>query len=105
LHLDNFRLVPSTGTAVVDAKGGNVGTFSGSPLLNVPGALAGDYNTSVQWGTSNGYASVPDANSLDLGDGPFTLEVWAQRLDNGVGAQDFLDKGAGAYRFGFQSNK
>src|SRR5947209_10149300 len=54
LHLDNFRLVPSTGTAVVDAKGGNVGTFSGSPLLNVPGALAGDYNTSVQWGTSNG---------------------------------------------------
>jgi len=105
LHLDNFRVVPSTGSAVPDVVGGNVGTIAGAPLVNVAGGLSGDYNTAIRWGTSQGYASVPDANSLDLGDGPFTLEAWVRRLDTDTGRQDLLNKRTGAYQLGFLNNK
>jgi hypothetical protein len=106
LQPDNFRVVPATGTAVTDSVGANSGTFSGSPLLNVPGAVAGGFNTAVRWDGSSMYASVPDANTLDLGDGstPFTLEAWVQRHDSGSGRQTILDKGTGSFQWAFDAN-
>jgi hypothetical protein len=101
LHLDNFRVVANTGTTLTDSHGANNGTLSNSPLLNEPGALAGDFNGAMQFDGTNDYASVPDAASLDLGDGPLTLEAWVQRVDTPAGWHDIFDKGTGAYQVGF----
>jgi hypothetical protein len=99
LQPDNFRVAPATGAALIDSIGANSGTFVGSPLFNVPGAVAGGFNTGVRWDGSGTYASVPDANTLDLGDGaPFTLEAWVRRHDAASGRQTILDKGSGSFQ-------
>jgi hypothetical protein len=105
VHVDNFRVVSNTGTAVTDRKGTNNGAFVGAPLLNEPGALAGDFNRAVRGDGSTTYASIPDAGSLDLHPGAFTLEAWIRRLDNGTGMQTIMSKGAGSFRWGFQNNR
>jgi Concanavalin A-like lectin/glucanases superfamily len=101
LHLDNFRVVPNTGTTLTDSHGSNNGTLSNSPLLGEPGALAGSFNGSTQFDGTDDYGSIPDAASLDLGDGPFTLEAWVKRNDTPAGWHDIFDKGTGAYQVGF----
>jgi hypothetical protein len=105
IHLDNFRVVANTGTSVTDSKGANHGSFVGSPLLNEPGTLAGDLNRSIRWDGSSTYATVPHHASLNVTDGPFTLEAWVRRLDNGTGMQTILDKGAGSYQWAFSNNR
>jgi Concanavalin A-like lectin/glucanases superfamily len=42
---------------------------------------------------------VPDAASLDLADGPFTLEAWVNRNDTAAGWHDIMQKGANAFQF------
>jgi hypothetical protein len=104
-QMDNWRVVPNTGSTFADSQGTNTGTFSGAPLLNPPGAINGDPNSATEWTASTSYGSVPDANSLDLGDGPLSLEAWVKRNDNGTGMQTILQKGTNAYQFGFYNNK
>jgi hypothetical protein len=105
LHLDNFRLVYNTGTTVADASASaNAGTFVGSPLLNVPGAPAGDYNGAVRWDGTGSYASIPDAGALHLGDA-FTLETWVRRADTATGRQTMLHKGTGSFQLVFDNNR
>jgi hypothetical protein len=105
LHLDNFRLIYNTGATVADA-GANAlaGTFVGSPLLNVPGALAGDDNGAARWNGTDSYASIPDADALHLGD-TFTLETWVKRADTATGRQTMLHKGAGSFQLVFDNNR
>jgi hypothetical protein len=106
LQLDNFQVVPDTGNTVRDASASaNVGSLLGSPVLGEPGALAGDYNTATRWDGSTSYASIPDANSLDLGDGPFTLEAWVKRADTAATKQTIINKGPGSYQLGFEANR
>jgi hypothetical protein len=105
IHLDNFRVVANTGTTVTDSKGANTGTFTGSPLLNEPGALAGDLNQAVRFNGSSTYATIPHNATLNVTDGPFTLETWVRRLDNAGGMQTILDKGAGSYQWAFFANQ
>jgi hypothetical protein len=103
-QLDNWRIVPNTGTAVTDSKGTNNGTFTGTPLLNVEGALTNDFNTAVQFSASTQYASVPHNTTLNLGD-VFTVEAWVQRRDYATGTQVILNKGTNAYKLAFVSNQ
>jgi hypothetical protein len=69
--------------------------------LNEPGALAGDSNRAARLDGTNDYVTVPDATSLDLGDGPLTLEAWVKRSDVNTGGISIFQKGASAVQFGF----
>jgi hypothetical protein len=103
VHLDDFRLVPNTGTTMT-ATVGTDGTFTGSPLINTIGGTS-DLNSSTQWLSSSTYADVPDNSTLDVGDGPFSVEAWVRRAVTGTTMQTILQKGTGAYQFGFYNNK
>jgi hypothetical protein len=102
MHLDNFRVVPNTGT--LTATVGPSGAYAGPPLLNAIGATT-DFDSATQWNGSGTYADVPDGAAVDLGDGPFSLEAWIRRGDNGTAMQTILQKGTGAYQFGFLNNR
>jgi hypothetical protein len=104
LHLDNVRVVANTGTTMSDAFGTNPGTFANSPLLNVSGALVGDFNGATSFNGTNQYASVPDASSLDRGDGPLSTEAWVRRDDATTGYHDILNKGAGSLQWAFNGS-
>jgi uncharacterized repeat protein (TIGR01451 family) len=103
LQFDNFRISSLTTTAA-DSRGANTGTYTNGPVLNVAGALAGDSDRSAQLDGTNDYVTVPDANSLDVGDGPFTLEAWIKRSSVDTARLDIFAKGSGAYQFGLSSD-
>ncbi|HEY0711915.1 MAG TPA: LamG domain-containing protein [Polyangia bacterium] len=105
LHLDNFRVVPSTSAAFPDSRGTNNGSYVGAPSLNVMGALVGDANAATRWFGAGDHATVPDSASLDLGDGPFTLEAWVKRNEGDADMATILQKGINAYQFGFFENR
>jgi hypothetical protein len=92
LHLDNVTaIVP---TWLVDSAGTNHGNYVNGVTLEAGGALVGDADTAAQFDGSNDYALAPAAASLDLADGPFTLEAWVKRNSTASGWQHILDKGA-----------
>lgn len=103
MHLDDLRVVPNTGVALTDAFGTNSGTLTGSPLLNVEGALVGDFNGAANFNGTSQYASVPDAPSLDVGDGPLSVEAWVKRNDAVAGYHNIFGKGA-ALQWGFNGS-
>ena len=89
-----WRLGETSGTVASDQAGGNPGTYGAGATLGVPGALTGDTNTAVDMAGAVGQRPVlvPHSASLDLGNGPFTLEAWARR--DAVGSIDtILDYG------------
>jgi hypothetical protein len=74
----SIALRPALG-AGYDAQHANDGTFSGGTTLHTAGGIAGDDDSSARFDGSTGTLTVPDSNSLDLGDGPLTLEAWIKR--------------------------
>ena len=76
-----WRLGETGGSVAADQVGGNPGTYGAGATLGAAGALTGDANTSVDVAGLNGQRPVvvPHSASLDLGNGPFTLEAWARR--------------------------
>jgi len=87
-----------TGSQAVDA-GPNAlhGSYIGNPVRGVAGALAGDANTAVDFPALADAVTVPDNALLDLGDGPFTYELWFA-LDENLGGADqmLLNRGTNA---------
>jgi len=87
-----------TGAQAADA-GPNAlhGSYVGAPTRGVPGALAGDTNTAVDFPAVTAAVTVPDNTLLDLGDGPFSYELWFA-LDENLGTVDqmLLNRGTGA---------
>jgi hypothetical protein len=75
LQLDDFRVTSLTTTAA-DSRATNHGAFTNGPLLNEAGALIGDSDRAAELDGIDDYVSVPDTSSLDLGNGPLTLEAW-----------------------------
>src|SRR5260370_23713151 len=73
-----WRLGESSGSVACDSRGSSPGSYVGGVTLGQPGALAGDPATSVRLDGSSGYASVPEASSLDVGD-RFSVEAWVKR--------------------------
>jgi len=97
----HWRLGETTGTAAADAKATNPGTYNGSPTLGQTGALAGDANRAVLLDGVDDHVSVPDSASLDLADGPFTLEAWVKLSDANSGTQEIINKGANSWSMSF----
>ena len=60
-----WRMDDTRGTTLTDDQEVNPGTYS-NVLLNQPGALAGDGNTSASFDGVRSYASVPESPSLDM---------------------------------------
>jgi hypothetical protein len=91
----------SSGTNADDVStvNNNDGTYVASPTLGVTGAV-GDTDTAVTFNGSTQYVTIPDANSLDLGN-TFSLECWVKR--GAAGAQGLIAKG-GSYRLDINAN-
>jgi hypothetical protein len=89
-------LEPALGTAY-DYQHANHGSYGGGVTLRQAGALAGDGDDAALLDGSTGYVSVPDSSSLDLGDGPFTMEAWIKRGSTATD-DDIVQKGTNAYR-------
>jgi hypothetical protein len=71
-----WRLGERSGTAAVDQRGANPGTYRNSPVLGDPSLLASDpADTAVRLGGTGGNVAVADSNSLDL-TSAITLEAW-----------------------------
>ncbi|HUC33522.1 MAG TPA: LamG-like jellyroll fold domain-containing protein, partial [Ilumatobacteraceae bacterium] len=87
-----------TGAQAVDS-GTNAlhGSYVGSPTRGVPGALVGDANTAVDFPALTAAVTVPDNTLLDLGDGPFSYELWFA-LDETLGTTDqmLINRGTNA---------
>lgn len=82
-----------------DSSGNGLnGSYTNTPTLGVPGALAGDPDTAVRYSkASQGSLLVADNALLDLGD-VFTLEAWVKR--NAISAsiiETVISKGTNAY--------
>jgi hypothetical protein len=70
-----WRVGEASGTTAADASGnGRTGTYTGSPSLGKPGALAGDSNTAVALDGTSQYIQVPFSTALNPS--TFTLEAW-----------------------------
>jgi hypothetical protein len=82
LHLDDFRITSLTTTAT-DSQGANNGTFTNGPLLNEPGALAGDSGRAARLDGTNDYVSVARQIQDD-----FTIDFWFKSTQGlGLNAQ------------------
>jgi hypothetical protein len=97
-----FRLGEAAGTAAVDAVGGASGTYSGTVTLAQAGALSADPDTAPLFG--GGQVDVADRAELDLGDGPWSIELWIKRGSTGTTGY-VLNKGTGAYGLFFSADQ
>ena len=106
IHTSVFRVTSLTTTAT-DSQGSstNNGTYTNGPLLNQPGALTGDTNRSSLFDGVNDHVTVPHASTLNLGDGPLTLEAWIKRSNTSDGS--IIEKGSsgGAYEIWISGNR
>jgi len=73
-----WRLGDLTGTTMTDERSTNAGTYVNGVSLNQAGPIVNDTNRAVSLDGVNDYATVPDANSLDL-TSAVSLEVWMKR--------------------------
>ncbi len=104
MHIDNLRVVSQTGTTMADSFGANPGTFTNGPMLNVAGALVGDYDGATRLNGTSQSTSTPDSASLGVGD-VFTLEAWVKRHDSGTGTQTIAQNGTNGFHWSFVNNR
>jgi hypothetical protein len=75
-----WRLGEAAGPTALDSWGTNNGTFVGVETFGLPGAIAGDSNTSVDFsGNGSSLVMVPYSSSLNGGrdpNGSWTVECW-----------------------------
>ena len=88
-----YRLGEAPGaTSAVDVSGhGHTGTYEGNAILGVPGLIAGDPDTAVNFNTT-GDVVIPDAAELNFVSAPFTIEAWLSGISGGANSQRILDK-------------
>jgi Concanavalin A-like lectin/glucanases superfamily/Camelysin metallo-endopeptidase len=91
-----WRLGETSGTSAKDAMSSNNGTYTGGVTLGQTGALTGDTDKAASFDGTDDRVEVPDAANLDLGDGPFTLELWMKRSAFNLRAS-LISKGFGTY--------
>lgn len=83
-----WRLGEVSGTNADDSRGANDGTYTSSPTLGRPGAIAQLDDRAIT--CSGGYVVVPDATTLHLGD-VFSIEFWV-KFGTMTGTQIIVDK-------------
>lgn len=96
-----WRFGEGAGATAIDSVGSNPGAYVASPTLGVAGAITGDPDTAVTLNGTTQYVTVADSASVDLGDGPFSIELW---LKQGGTQRTMLSKGAGAYELAVVTN-
>ena len=101
LQIDNFRVAPALG----DSAGGHHGAYLRGPGLGVAGALSGDASAAAAFDGVDDFAQVADTASLDLADGPFTLEAWVKRGNTSTSRQTLMNKGPGAYHWALENHR
>ncbi len=103
--VSHWRLGEASGNPQ-DSKGTNhVTVVGGTPTYGQTGAIVGDSNTAITFDGSTEYFTVPDAASLDLGDGPFTLEAWTLRTGVDTAQHQIISKGTNAYDWSIDNNR
>ena len=79
-----WRFNEASGTAFVDDKGANNGTFIGPVSLGQPGAIVSDpTNKSASFNGTSAALSVPSSSSLNASSA-VSVEVWIKRQNGGV---------------------
>lgn len=75
------------------------GTGSGGLTWQEPGPMVDESDYSLYFdGVTPTQVSVPDGAKVDLGDGPFTIELWMRMVDPlDPDGQFFLSKGSSSY--------
>jgi RHS repeat-associated protein len=73
-----FRLGETSGSSFLSTPSGFTGTWTGSPTLNVTGALNGDSSGAVKLNGSSQYGNVPNATGFNKSNN-FTVELWIKR--------------------------
>lgn len=68
-----WRLGENAGATAADLKSTNHGTYAGTGTLGVIGVIGYDLAFGAN---ANGYVTVPKVAAIDLGNGPFTYEIW-----------------------------
>jgi hypothetical protein len=88
-----YRLGEAPGApSAIDASGhGHTGTYEGNAILGVPGLIAGDPDTAVNFNTT-GDVVIPDATDLNFVSTPFTIEAWVSGISGGANSQRIFDK-------------
>jgi RHS repeat-associated protein len=97
-----WRFTERAGTAFADEVAANDGTYESGAYPDSGGLLADDGNPAVYFASGDeGHATVPDSSDLDLGNGPFSIELWLDTFD--PDDQVVLDKtsGSNGYRLAF----
>ena len=95
------RLAETSGTSAADQIGRTAGTYTGAYTLNqgsLLNAAAGDRGIALDG--RSGYVTWADEASLDLGDGPYTIECWVLFTafrDSAGNPAVCIDKGGNAY--------
>jgi hypothetical protein len=89
LHLDNFRMEPTTAATAADGKGTATGTYFNGLTLGVADPLSADSNTAASFDGVDDYVSVPRQVQDDL-----SLEFWFKSTQ-GIGVDPAWTLGAG----------
>jgi hypothetical protein len=91
-----YRMGEASG-AVIDFMGGTSGTVVGTVTRDVPGATGGSDDGAIEFpGTGTNRVTVADQTKLDLGDGPYTIEVWV-KVDAHKNYNCLISKGTNGY--------
>lgn len=104
-----WRLDEASGNPQDSSGNGNHATASfGTPTYSETGALGSESNAAITFDGSTEYFTVPDPGSdstLDVGDGPVSIEFWAKRTGSGGGAWDIVvAKYANSFAVGFDTS-
>jgi RHS repeat-associated protein len=81
-----WRLGEASGTAMVDDRSQNPGTYLNGVTLQSPGALASDANTAASFDVVDDHASVSNAAGLNPSS-QITLEAWIKPRSGSFGKQ------------------
>jgi PKD repeat protein len=101
-----YRMGEPSG-AVVDQTGGTAGTALGGVTRDIPGPIGASDDGAIDFNGTSGHVSVPHQAKLSLGNGPWSIELWARRDSTGGNYRSLIDKGQntpGLY-FDIASNK
>jgi glucose/arabinose dehydrogenase len=99
-----WRLGETTGVVAADTAGTLSGWYGGTTVRGVPGAITGDPDGAVSFDGVSGHIGVPDYAPLDLGNGPWTVELWAKRNTTVARTQALIDRGPGSYQITFSGS-
>ena len=87
-----YRMGEPSG-AVVDQTGGSDGTAFGGVTRDIPGPIGASDDGAIDFNGTSGYVSVPHQAKLSLGNGPWSIELWARRDSIGGNYRFMVDKG------------